>query len=278
MSGIKKAAKIALPIAAIAAPFAAPALLGGMAATAAGTNAAIAGMGAGVFGPATASAVAGAGGFGMVGTALAGAGGFMSTANSILGGVQTVAGALSGATSTYMGARSNAFAAKQGAEDMLARAENYDFQAGISDINSAIAERNRVFEEQSNFAAEQMLIRRNKVAIGQAKALYSTAGVTLSGSALDAIAASAAEGDLSVALQKFESSHRQWGMEQQRNVAEMEAGEFRKAAERSRKNASSILEEAKKAEKQETSVSFVQGLGAIPDVISGFEQLTSIFD
>lgn len=224
------------------------------------------------------AAAAGAAAIGSAGTFLGTAGTILNTVGNFISGVSSIAGSTARPVSSYMGAQSTAYAAKQASIDAITQAENFEYQAGVSDINASIAERNRVFEEQSQYATEQIMMRQNRKALATAKNMYSTAGVTMSGSALDVIADNAAEGALAIALKKFESFHRQKGFEITRDAAFAEKKQFEKAAVQSRKNAKSILEEGLAQSDAQKGVSFVEGLSAIPDVIEGINDVINIFN
>lgn len=274
MSGIGGLLKIALPLAGIA-------LTGGAGAGLVGAAGA-ASAGAGAVGAAAATAA----GAGVVGSAAAaaGAGSLFGTLGQVFSVVNQVGGVLSGVTSaagtaysTYAGAQSNAFAARQASINAIREAETFEYQAGVSTINASIMERNREYEVQSAYAAEQILLRQNRKFADAAKAAFGAAGVSLSGSALDVIADTAAEGQLNVALRRFESAQRQFGFETQRDAAIKESEQYKKAAGQSRENAQAILEESAAAERIGKATAWSQGLDAIPQVVSSVSDILNLF-
>ena len=271
MSGaVKKIAKVALPVAAIATGVGAVGAVGG--ALAAGSVATSAATTAGSL------AAAAAGGGGGILSALGAVGSVVSRGSSILSAVNNIAGAFAGPASSFSASQSIEYLARQQARDQLTAAENFEYSAEISLINKSIAERNRVFEEQSNFATKERMARSNRRTLETGKAQYAVGGVTATGSAQDVLADMAMEGELNIALTDFESRHRQKGFEIQRDVFQKEADQYLKAANTAKENAANILKEGMASAKEQKYLSFADGIGAIPQIISGVEQLGTFFD
>lgn len=247
---------------------------------------------AGAVGAASAGVAAAAGGAlataatvgGLAATA-AGAGGILSSIGSVanlaskgsnlISQVSGIGGALTGAASTYAGARSNAYEAKQAASDQLTAAENYEFQSGISLINKDIAERNLDYEIQTNFANAERTRRQNRRTLETAKSAYAVSGVTATGSVQDVLSDQATEGELNIAMADYESRHRQMGFRIQRDILQKESDQYLKAAAKSKENSANILKEALAAQNADTSVAFLEGVQAIPAVLSGIGDLAN---
>lgn len=197
----------------------------------------------------------------------------VKTGVSAVKGITSLAGAASGPVGTYMGAQSTAYAAKQASRDLLARADGLDYQSGISTLNADIASKNLAFERESLELTDEILERQTSKVIGEAKTMYSAAGVALSGSALDVLGDTAAEGRLARSMASFESFHRQFGFETERDVNLREAEQYAKSAVQSRENAQDVLEEGLAASNLQELTSFAEGVLRIPDIVNGAEDV-----
>jgi hypothetical protein len=265
----------------------APIALGiGMAATGVGAFAAPAALGAGLGAAASTSALGAAAGslagLGAAAGVAAGAGSLLSTAGSIFSGAQSIIGSVSnigGASAapaaTYAGAQSTAYAARQASRDQLSSAENLEYQSGVSLINKSIADLNLQFEQEVNAINQERVGRDNRRTLEKGKTMFALSGVDATGSVQDVLADTATEGALNLAIMDFESRHRQKGFEIQSSSFAKESENYIKASNKAKENAATILKEGLAASKGETSMSYIQGVQAIPQVLDGISDLAN---
>lgn len=273
---VKKIATVA-GVAALAATgvgaIAAPAALGAAGAAAAGASAAL--------GTATAAATA----FGTAAAGVAGGASIFSSIGSVLGkagdglgAISNIGGAFSAPAATYAGAQSTAYAARQSSRDQLSSAENLLYQSKVSLINKSIAELNLEFEQQVNYTNTERLKRDNRKTLERGKVIFALSGVDATGSVQDVLADTAMEGELNVAIANFESKHRQKGYDIQINSFQEESDNYIKASEKAKENAANILKEGLAQSKGETSLSFIKGIEAIPQALSGIGDLSNFIE
>lgn len=200
-------------------------------------------------------------------------GSVLKAGSDIFTGIKDIGGAAAPALESYFAAESIIYAAKQAQADYLAQAENYGFQAGIADLNGKIAAENLDYEVQMAYATEQMLERQNRRDLGEMQAVYGAAGVTMSGTAIDVMADSAAEGALSVALLNYQSDQRQKNLAYDKQMAELSAKNFRDAAERAEANADSAIREGEKSKDLQDIITIGNTISAVPAVAKGVGSL-----
>lgn len=205
------------------------------------------------------------------------AGGIVKAGKSIIEGASNVVGAAAPALESYFAAESIIFAAKQKQADYLAQAENYGFQAGIADLNGKIMAENLDYEVQMAYATEQMMDRQNRRDIGKMKATYGAAGVTMSGSAIDVLADSAAEGALNVAMLNYQSERRQQGIKYQMQANKLTADNYRKAAATAEANAATALKEGEKSKDLQDYITIGTSISAVPSIIEGVGDIIEVF-
>ncbi len=243
-------------------------------AAAAGVTAAAGAASAGAFSlGASALGIAG-GAAGILGSA----GAFLSKASPILSGISNVAGAFAAPAATYAGAQSTAYAARQSSRDQLSSAENLLYQSKVSLINKNVAELNLQFEQQVNYTNTERLKRDNRKTLEKGKTMFALSGVDATGSVQDVLADTAMEGELNVAIANFESKHRQKGYDIQINSFQEESDNYIKASEKAKENAATILKEGLAQSKGETSLSYIKGIEAIPQALSGIKDLSNFIE
>lgn len=204
-----------------------------------------------------------------IGSALSG----LSGVSNVLSSVSNVAGAFAAPAATYAGAQSTVYAARQASRDQLSSAENLEYQSGVSLINKSIAEMNLAYEQQINATNLERMGRDNRRTLEKGKAMFAVSGVDATGSVQDVLADTATEGALNLAITDFESRHRQKGFQIQATSFQKEADNYIAASNKAKENAATILKEGLAASKGETSMSFIQGAQAIPQVLSGVKDL-----
>lgn len=229
--------------------------------------------------------VASIGGAAGAGADLLGAAGEASTFSQILSGASTlgkVAGAVgsvfdlvggSGAAdaySTFLNADAAKAAATGKARDYNEQAESYDYLASQAGRNRQASLQNYVAEQQRLAVESERIARANKRAIGTTTAAYGAAGVALeSGSVQEVLMDSAAEGELDLAIENFNSKQRQRNYLIEADSLAEEAAFNKKNAARARENANLSLEAGNSISDMLRKQGAVQGVEAGVNILKG---------
>lgn len=208
-----------------------------------------------------------------------------STFSQILSGVSTV-GKIAGAAgsifelvggsgaadaySTFLNADAAKAAATGKARDYNEQAESYDYLASQAGRNRQVSLQNYVAEQQRLAVESERIARATKRAIGSTTAAYGAAGVALeSGSVQEVLMDSAAEGELDLAIENFNSKQRQRNYLIEADALAEEEAFNKKNAARARENANLSLEAGNSISDMLRKQGTVQGIEAGVNIIKG---------
>lgn len=244
----------------------------------------VGGVISGASGATTLGGAAGAGAD-LLGTAGAATAESASTFSQILSGISTVGKVTSavggildlvggsgaaGAYSTFLQADAAKAAAAGKARDYNEQAESYDYLASQSGRNRQVSLQNYVAEQQRLAVESERIARANKRAIGQTTAAYGAAGVALeSGSVQEVLMDSAAEGELDLAIENFNSKQKQRNYLIEADALAAEAEFNTKNAARARENATLTLQAGNSISDMLRKQGTVQGVEAGINIIKG---------
>ena len=214
-----------------------------------------------------------------------------STFSQILSGASTVgkvAGAIgsvfnllggsgaAGAYGTFLEAQAARAAATGKARDYNEQAESYDYLASQAGRNRQASLQNYVAERQRLAVESGRIERATKRAISSTIAAYGASGVALeSGSAQEVLMDSAAEGELDLAIENFNSKQKQRSYLIEADALAEEAAFNVKRAARARENAALTLEAGNSISDMLRKQGTVQGIEAGVNIIKGAGNVAS---